>query len=361
VTSTQATLVERARRAGFAPGLVAGWQAVGSAEPTILRTGRVTVEPGSVPVDETTWFDLASLTKPLAVGTLILLAARRGWLDLETTVGEVLAEARTTRTARITVRELLIHRSGLPAWAPVYALAEGRRDAAVDAVLALPITPAPRDVVYSCPGFLLLGWMLERRADTALDDLFRELVVVPLELDDDVGFRPACDRTLAGGAAEPRAERSLCEERGLDPGWIPKPAIGLPDDGNARFLGGVAGNAGLFGTVIGVLRIARAFLEAGEFLTAEEIDLATTDHTPGLSQARGLGWQLAASPGCSAGSALHPGGFGHTGFTGTSLWIDPTRGIAIALLANRTHPAHRDVDLHPLRRRFHHLVVDSLG
>ena len=97
----------------------------------------------------------------------------------------------------------------------------------------------------------------------------------------------------------------------------------------------------------------------GEFLTSDEIDRATSDHTPGREQARGYGWQLASSPGCSAGPALDPSAFGHTGFTGTSLWIDPTRGVAIALLTNRVHPGHRPTDLHPLRRRFHHLVVNS--
>jgi CubicO group peptidase (beta-lactamase class C family) len=135
----------------------------------------------------------------------------------------------------------------------------------------------------------------------------------------------------------------------------------MPDDGNARFLGGVAGNAGLFGTVAGVLGMARAWLEPGLLLTADEIALATADRTAGLGQARGLGWQLAATPGCSAGSALSPSSFGHTGFAGASLWVDPTRGTALALLGNRVHPAHRPTDLHPLRRRFHRIVIDRLG
>jgi CubicO group peptidase (beta-lactamase class C family) len=98
----------------------------------------------------------------------------------------------------------------------------------------------------------------------------------------------------------------------------------------------------------------------GLLLTEDEIAAATRTRTPGLEQERGLAWQLASSPGCSAGPALAPEAFGHTGFTGTSLWIDPTRKLAMALLTNRVHPGHRSTDLHPLRRRFHQLVVDQL-
>ncbi len=164
-----------------------------------------------------------------------------------------------------------------------------------------------------------------------------------------------------GRRRDTRRRRDPPEGTGPGRGSDSPRSQGEPDDGNSRFFGGVAGNAGLFGTARGVLALAWTYLGAGEFLDRGGDRTATADHTPGLEAARGLAWQLATSPGCSAGSALDPTAFGHTGFTGTSLWVDPTRGMAMTLLANRVHPGHRPTDLHPLRRRFHQLVVDSLA
>lgn len=360
-TSQLAALLERAGRAGWTPGAVAGWVGPGRDEPGVIATGRAAVAPTPQDVTPSTWFDLASLTKPLVVGTLSLLAVRSGRLRLNTTVAEVLPEAGHRPVGAVTVEQLLSHVSGLPAWSPLYAVAEGRPERALDVVLDLPLIEPGSRVVYSCPGFVLLGWMLERRGGMALDALFDEQVLQPLGLHDRLGFRPVSDRAVAAGAPVPDAERRLVRERGLDPAWVPAVGHGLPDDGNARFLGGVAGNAGLFGSAPGVLGLARAYLHRGGFLSGAEIDLATGNRTAGLEQARGLGWQLAASPDCSAGSALDRTAFGHTGFTCTSLWIDPTRETAMVVLANRAHPGHRSTDLHPLRRRFHRLVLDGVS
>ena len=352
-------LLERAIRAGLAPGMVAGWQEATDPQPETVAVGRARVSPFSTTVSPNTWFDLASLTKPLVVGTLSLLAMRDRWFEPDTTAADVLPEIGAFPTGGLSVRQLLTHSSGLPAWEPIYALTGGNSDRLLDTLGGLKIDEPGSQVVYSCPGFILLGAMLERLADTGLDDLFVERVLKPLGLEAELSFRPATVDQLAAGAHAPGAERLILHERGLDPSLIPANQLGHPDDGNSRFLGGVAGNAGLFGTIAGVLTLARIYFGVGEFLTSDEIELATADHTQGLEQARGFGWQLASSPGCSAGATIDPSAFGHTGFTGTSLWMDPTRGLAMALLTNRVHPDHRPTDLHPLRRRFHHLVVDN--
>lgn len=357
-SETLRLLLERAVRAGSAPGIVAAWEAATDSSPRTIEVGRATFVPRSQSVAPETWFDLASLTKPLVVGTLVLLMMRDGAFSEGTTVGEILPETSPTPVGTRTVRQLLTHSSGLPAWAPLYTATGGDPTRALGALMDLEIGEPGVHVVYSCPGFILLGMMIERLSGAGLAEVFNERVLEPLGLGDVIGFLPDPTFPIAGGAATPMAEQRLLAERGLGPEEIPAVIPAGPDDGNSRFLGGVAGNAGLFGTAEGVLSLALVYLGAGEFLTSDEIILATTDRTPGLEQGRGFGWQLASSPGCSAGPALDPSAFGHTGFTGTSLWIDPTRKLAMTLLTNRVHPGHRPTDLHPLRRRFHQLAID---
>ena len=351
-------LLGRLVNAGLAPGAVAGW----GSPPSGMRTavaGKAALHPGIEAVTEDTWFDLASLTKPLVTTTLCLLAFRSGVLRLASTVGEVLAEVRGTAIAGLTIHELLTHTSGLPAWLPLYCLAEGSPEVLPTRLGTVRLeAPQGTRVIYTCIGFVILGLMLETVSGEGLEPLFQEAVLEELGLENRLGFHPdPAIRLLAGGAARPSVEEGLAREAGFDAGFVPAPAVGLPDDGNARFLGGVAGNAGLFGTAAGAISLAAEYLPGGgRLLTPEEAALATSDHTAGLDQARGLGWQLAATPGCSAGPSLSRQAFGHTGFTGVSVWIDPPRREGYALLTNRTHPGYRESDLHPLRRRFHTLA-----
>ena len=356
-------LLQRAVRAGVSPGAVAAWGVAGS-DPRIAAAGHRRLVPHPEPADGDTWYDLASLSKPLVTGTLALLALREGTLALSSTVGETIGAAAGRPIASATVRQLLAHESGLPAWAPLYALAAAP-ERVVEAVVSIELAAPPGErVVYSCLGFILLGLMLERVLGQPLDVAFGERVVGPLGLAGAIGFHPDPEaHRLAGGAAAPAVERRLCAARSLDPSTIPPVGTALPDDGNARFLSGVAGNAGLFGTAAGVHRLAGQYLGAvSQLLQPREISLAIAA-TAGADggQVRGLGWQLASSPGCSAGPALPPEAFGHTGFTGSSVWVDPRRRSVLVLLANRHHPGHHTVDLHPLRRRFHSLALADLA
>jgi len=352
-------LLRRACAAGLTPGAVAGWGSPPDGY-ELAAEGRASLFPTTFRAQQSTWFDLASLTKPLATATLCLLALRSGELGRTTTVGEVLAEVRGTRVAELTVRQLLTHTSGLPGWLPLYALCEGRPEM-VPARLGTVslIAPPGSRVVYSCVGYVMLGLMLQRISDQDLESLFRASVMRPLGIEESIGFRPGvAGRQLAAGAASPVVERRLCVEAGFEPDFVPAYRPGLPDDGNARFLGGAAGNAGLFGTAAGVLALAAEYLPGGgRLLTEAEVAEATSNHTQGKEQARGFGWQLAASPGCSAGPSLPPEAFGHTGFTGVSTWFDPLHRRGWVLLTNRLHPGGRELDLHPLRRRFHAIAV----
>jgi len=351
-------LLQRSIGAGMTPGAVALVETPGRR--STVAVGWARVLPERWPASEETLYDLASLTKPLVTTTLFLLARRQGRLELGMTVEESLPEASGSPCGGLTMHQLLTHTSGLPAWLPLYAMARGRLENAFAALLETqPVGPPGGQVIYSCPGFILLGWILERILKRPLDRAFHQMVARPLGLEKELRYRPdPRSAPLAGGAADARIELELLRDMKLDPlaGHLPPAAEGMPDDGNARFLGGAAGNAGLWGTARAVARLAAEYFPGGgRVLGGEEAALATRLWTEGLEQGRGFGWQLAFTPGCSAGAALSPGGFGHTGFTGTSLWADPADRRILVLLANRHHPAHRSVDLHPLRRRFHAL------
>jgi len=350
-------LLEAGVRAGAFPGAAAAWQ-IGDGVAALVHSGASSVLPRRTDSHADVFFDLASLTKPLVTATLAVLAGRKGALDLSTRVGEVLPQASAKRVGEATVRHLLTHTSGLPSWAPLYALGDPAEVEHVLLELALEASPGSR-VVYSCPGFILLGRMLERVLGGSLTELLKDRILGPLGLATSLGPVPDSRRfALAGAALTPRVEQAMLRELGLDPGTSPALAPGLPDDGNARFLGGMSGNSGLWGTAAGVLELARHHLPGrSSLLTDDELDLMAAGATPGMEQKRGLGWQLSSSPGCSAGPSLSPGSFGHTGFTGCSLWIDRQRAAVLVLLSNRHHPGHRDLDLHPLRRRFHTLVL----
>jgi len=351
-------LLGRAIAAGLFPGGAALWSKAGE-EPSVCVTGRAETRPRQRILTEDTWFDLASLTKPLATTTLALAAFRSGSLGPGTTVGEVLHETDGSPVGDLEVHHLLTHASGLPAWLPFYSLTEGRREKLIDVVRWIPVEAAPGSrVLYSCVGFIILGLMLEQLSDSSLAELFRLEVLVPKRLEDDLGFNPdPALRDVAGGAARALTEERLVLDLGLDPKWVPPVGHGLPDDGNARFFGGAAGNAGLFGSLRGVQRLAAEYLgHDAVVLTPEDVRPAIKSQTPGLDQERGYGWQIATSRGCSAGAALPTSGFGHTGFTGSSVWAEPEGGRVWVLLTNRNHSEQRGVDLHPLRRRFHHLA-----
>jgi len=345
----------RAIAAGQFPGAAAVWGRSGESSTTCVA-GQAEVCPVTRDVDHDTWFDLASLTKPLVTATLVLLAFREGALAPDTTVGEVLRETDTSPVGDLEVRHLLTHQSGLPAWLPLYCLAEGRpgRMGQVLQRIVLEGPPGQR-VVYSCVGYVVLGLMLETVSDSGIADLFERDVLVPADLVNDLGFNPDPDvRHVAAGATVPLAEQRMVLDLGLDPSWIPDVAPGLPDDGNARFLGGAAGNAGLFGTAGGVRRLTAEYLgREATVLRPEEVAAAVESQTVGCGQERGFGWQISTSSGCSAGFALPATAFGHTGYSGASVWAEPENGGIWVLLTNRNHPSQRGIDLNPVRRRFH--------
>lgn len=318
-------------------------------------------EPESIGATTATLYDLASLTKPLATALCAVRLAARGRVRLEDRLGKHLPGWRAGDARDgITLLDLLTHRSGLAAWDPLYVHA---RDTAgrIARVLALPPASAPlAGVTYSCPNYLLLGFALESAAGAGLARLFDDLVRRPLGDPEIVYVPPATLRPRTAATERGNArERELAGPAGADyNAWRTGMIWGEVHDNNAYTLGGAAGNAGLFGTARGVAVVARACLPGGGgLLSEEERGLLAHDFTPGLGQSRSVGFQIARTPGSAAGPGLPESAFGHTGFTGTSLWLDPHARRILVLLTNRVHPVFRDDDMNAVRREFHRLAA----
>jgi CubicO group peptidase (beta-lactamase class C family) len=318
-----------------------------------------------------TIFDLASLTKPLVTGMLLALLVERGAVGPDAPVADYLPQFGAEDKRAITVRHLLTHTSGLPAWLPLYLASNGERARVLDTIAAQPLEREPgARVVYSDLGFITLGLLAERVSGTPLAELARREIFGPLALartffNPEEALRTEVAACESGGNAY---ERGMCEtgasfEKAAHAGkWREATIWGEVHDGNAFFLGGAAGHAGLFSTARETLRLAEQFLpRTSELLKPETCALFRTNMTEGLNEARSFAWQLAATPESTAGPRLPPEAFGHLGFTGTSCWIDPARERVLILLTNRTH-AHAlpFVNINGVRRRFHTLAVEAL-
>ena len=329
--------------------------------------GNAVVNPQTIPATLDTIYDLASLTKPLVTGLLCSRRIEAGELTLDSSLAHYLAEFDRTDKQDITVRELLTHTSGLPAWQPLYILAEGERDRAVGALanLKLEYKPGTR-VVYSDLSFILLGFLLERMTGIRLAQLARQEIIETLKLQHTF-FNPEQARQTGIAACEigNSYEREMCRDSGGSEyrNWRKDLIWGEVHDGNAHFLGGAAGHAGLFSSALEAFVLAQQFL-AGEtkLLKPETCKLFRENMTPGFNEARSLGWQLAATKDSTAGPDLPADSFGHTGFTGTSCWIDPDHERVFLLLTNRTHArALPFANINSVRRSFHSLAVAALG
>lgn len=315
-----------------------------------------------------TIYDLASLTKPLVTSLLVMQHVEAGALNFDTPVSRHLPEFRDTRAESVTVGELLTHTAGLPAWRPLYAVTESPDASVVLKVIAAcacEYAPGSR-VVYSDLGFITLGFLLERLASTSLAQLAAERIFEPLDLRRTFFNPPATLRNqIAASEIGNGYERGMCRDTGTAQGftaWREHMIWGEVHDGNAHFLGGAAGHAGLFSTALETVRLAEQFIpNTTRLLAPETCAMFPHNMTVKLNEARSAGWQLAATVDSTAGETLPPAAFGHTGFAGTSLWIDPQRERIFILLTNRTHDrALPFANINAVRRRFHTLAVKRL-
>ncbi|KQR23004.1 serine hydrolase domain-containing protein [Deinococcus sp. Leaf326] len=320
VPETTARVLERAVDAGLS-GAALGMVDRSGARGTLVL-GHAQTQGECRPLDAGMWWDLASLTKPLFTARQVLRAAAEGRLDPDDALSRFLPELawmQDTALRERTLRQLLSHTAGLPAWAPLYTWGDAALIRARLLQEAWPLGPVG-PVVYSDLGYLLLGQVLERVYGQPLRD-FR--------LEDGLTFSPEPGRSVA---------TEVCA-------WRERLLRGETHDENAGALGGAAGHAGLFGTLDGVLNQAQKLLSGG-WLSPVAQAAALRPEAPGRTLAF-----VGMVPGWSGGGLCGPRAYGHTGFTGTGLWVEPDAGLAWTLLTNRVHPSrHGSTDIQALRR-----------
>ena len=319
---------------------------VGSAGAPLWREafGRLTYDAPAAVTTEDTVFDLASLTKVLSTTPLVMQQLERGVLALDDPVSGHVAEWRAEDRADVTLRDLLAHCSGLPSWRPYFRELNGEQQYE-HAICGEPLDYPPRtQSVYSDLDFILLGFVVHGRM--ALPDRFA-LMLSQMGIVEEIQFNP------------PTLWRNRIAPTEQDP-WRGRLLVGEVHDENAAALGGTAGHAGLFGTAAAVGAYARHLLQildgrSGVFrrTTLEEF-VTRRGGVPGSSRA--LGWDTML-PTSSCGTRMSQRAFGHTGFTGTSLWIDPERDVYVVLLTNRVYPTRTNEAIKQVRPAVHDAVM----
>ncbi|HTX41253.1 MAG TPA: serine hydrolase domain-containing protein [Acidobacteriaceae bacterium] len=347
------SVLERGIEQQAFPG--AAWGVLHRGELVALdAVGRFTYEETAPAVEPETVFDLASVTKVVATTSAAMLLVDRGRLELDARLGDILPgfvigmEPHSGKE-RVTLRMLLAHTSGLPAYVELFRTCT-TPEAMLRAALKLPLEAQPGTrTEYSDIGFMLLGKAIEVLSGEAFDALCAREIFAPLGLES-TRFGP----NAAGRSAIPPTENDT---------WFRGRVIqGEVQDENASVMGGVAGHAGVFANVRDLLELAACLMARGktaegrQLFRPETVELFTTRQESG----RALGWDVPKETGSSAGKYFGPLSIGHLGYAGTSIWIDPEQELAVALLTNRTWPDRSSQRIKTVRPAFHDAVVEGL-
>ncbi len=362
--------------------------------------GHAVVEPELIEARKDTIYDLASLTKVLVTGLLSAKLVESSEIGLEDEVGRYLVPLDAGDKKYISVLSLVQHCSGFQPWEPLYLAKEapevdshnymGLVDDRIKNFVLKEIARQEladskhSSVVYSDLNFITLGFVAEAVVGSFLNGFFTSEVMEKLQLTRTFfGGEENLRREIAASEKGNAFEYQMCVEKGYirdgasnpvatalgsDTLRVPHPTFrtetiwGEVHDGNAYFMGGVSGHAGLFSTAEEVFKVALQFLpNYTTLLKPETCELFRMNFTPGMNEHRSFAFQLATTPGSTAGAKMSPESFGHLGFTGTSLWIDPVKERVFILLTNRTHNHSLPfVNLASVRRRFHNLAIDYL-
>ncbi|MGH9615460.1 MAG: serine hydrolase domain-containing protein [Acidobacteriaceae bacterium] len=319
--------------------------------------GGFTYEADAPRVRPDTIFDLASVSKAIATTAMAMLLWERGQLDLDQPVGErlpefVVAAADVTKRKKVTARMLLTHCSGLPAYAALYKTCRTASEL-LDACMKMPLESNPEShAVYSDIGFIVVGRLLEIIAGETLDSFCQREIFGPLGMNSTM-YRPPDELR---GLIPPTSSANNFRHRALQ---------GEVHDGNCWRLGGVSGHAGVFSDVADLLRLADCLLRGGNGLfRPDTISKFTARQNVPAGSGWALGWDTPTPP-SSAGNFFSAHSVGHLGYTGTSLWIDFEKELAVGLLTNRTFPEsggeRASAEMKIVRSHFHDALMRELG
>lgn len=343
------TLIEQKISAQVFPGAVV---AIIKKDKVIYHAafGDRIITPKHAPMLPDTLFDLASLTKPIVIGTLSMQLMESGKLSLDEPAETYLP---AFKQPYITCRQLLIHTSGLPAWKPLY-IETTSPDNVVQYLGSMPLESASGEkVTYSCLGYILMGKLISAVTGEALDTLAHNAIFKPLGMNR-TSYNPLpqaydnCAATEDSNSYERRMVHSGQHGRYYKGhAWREGVIIGEVHDENANYLGGVSGNAGLFSNARDLITFCQMLLQdGGTLISPDSVTALATPHTPPeTSEQRSIGWHILAD-----------GSMYHTGFTGTSIRIDLEKELAAILLTNRVHPDAQRTGILECRSQFHRIV-----
>ena len=296
-------------------------------------------------------FDLASLTKPIATATSLLILIERGMLHLGDPVEGFFPSRDLKHLSGITIRHLATHTSGLPAWVDMYTRGQSRSEA-VDELLHTPLEYAPgAKYVYSCLGYIMLGLIIERVTGASLAEFTAENIFRPLGMAD-TRFNPSLDdihRIVRTEDCPSSRRKSVAEVQ----------------DGNAQAMEGISGNAGMFSTIGDLAVYAQMLLNGGEYkgvriLSPESVEMMFTNRIDPALGRQSIGFFMPPHDMLPCEEGWSDRCAGHTGFTGTSIVIDPAHDVFVILLANKLYKYRDASDFFRRRRQFHNLIVSAV-
>lgn len=312
--------------------------------------GHFTFDKNSSPMELNTLFDLASLTKVISTTNCAMICIDRGLFNLDDKVSKYIPGFAQNSKENITIRNLLLHNSGLPAFKPYYKMFDNPKDVLNDIYSTDLVYRTGTKTVYSDLGIITLGKIIEKVTGMKLDEFALEEIFGPLGMQNTM-YNPS------------DSLKEYCAPTEYDNYWRHRQIKGEVHDETASMLGGVAGHAGLFSTAEDIARVLKMLLQKGSYngkqlIRPETVMLFTKRQSE--ESTRGLGWDTKSRTGSSAGDLFSPGSYGHTGFTGTSVWTDPERDLFVIFLTNRVYPTRENHKLFKVRPALHNAVIKAV-
>jgi CubicO group peptidase (beta-lactamase class C family) len=312
--------------------------------------GTFTYETHSPKVTTNTIYDLASITKVVATTTAAMICYDRKLFSLDDKVAKYIPEFGTNGKENITIKNLLLHNTGLPAWKKFYER-ELKYDDVVNEIYSSELEyETGTKMVYSDLGIITLGKIIEKVTGKSLDTFCNDEIFIPLKMETTF-YNPE------------NAIKKFCAPTEIDNYWRNKTLQGEVHDETSAMLNGVAGHAGLFSIASDIAKLMEVLMNDGklngkQFIDKNSIKLFTTRYND--QSTRALGWDTKSETNSSAGDLFSSTSFGHTGFTGTSIWADPERNLFVVFLTNRVYPTRENYKIQKVRPQLHNAVINSL-